>query len=139
MHYNFDQIVDRANTNCVKYDLRHNVFGNPDVLPMWVADMDFETPDFAREAVMKGRNIPYTAIISRIGLILAPSKDGCVGIINGRCLRNGCRSSPVWFAASTWPCWHLPAKGMKLSSNRQCILRFTMRSLNMAGSLFIIS
>ena len=53
MRYDFDKIVDRADTNCVKYDLRKAVFGNPDVLPMWVADMDFETPDFAREAVMK--------------------------------------------------------------------------------------
>ena len=53
MHYNFDKIVDRADTNCVKYDLRKAVFGNPDVLPMWVADMDFETPVFAREAVMQ--------------------------------------------------------------------------------------
>ena len=53
MHYNFDKIVDRADTNCVKYDLRKAVFGNPDVLPMWVADMDFETPEFAREAVMQ--------------------------------------------------------------------------------------
>ncbi|MCR4847516.1 MAG: PatB family C-S lyase [Bacteroidales bacterium] len=53
MRYDFDKIVDRADTNCVKYDLRKAVFGNPDVLPMWVADMDFETPDFARDAVMK--------------------------------------------------------------------------------------
>lgn len=52
MKYNFDRLIDRANTNCVKYDLREAVFGNPDVLPMWVADMDFETPDFAREAVL---------------------------------------------------------------------------------------
>ena len=53
MYYNFDKIVDRADTNCVKYDLRKAVFGNPDVLPMWVADMDFETPEFAREAVIQ--------------------------------------------------------------------------------------
>lgn len=52
MKYNFDKIIQRANTNCVKYDLRKAVFDNPDVLPMWVADMDFETPDFAREAVL---------------------------------------------------------------------------------------
>ena len=52
MKYNFDRVVCRENTNCVKYDLRKAVFGNPDVLPMWVADMDFETPDFAREAVL---------------------------------------------------------------------------------------
>ena len=38
MKYDFDKIINRADTNCVKYDLRKQVFGNPDVLPMWVAD-----------------------------------------------------------------------------------------------------
>ena len=52
MQYDFDKIIHRADTNCVKYDLRQQVFGNPDVLPMWVADMDFETPDFVRKAVI---------------------------------------------------------------------------------------
>ena len=58
MKYDFDKIIDRANTNCVKYDLRQAVFGNPDVLPMWVADMDFETPDFIRQAVIERANHP---------------------------------------------------------------------------------
>ena len=58
MKYDFDKIIDRANTNCVKYDLRQQVFGNPDVLPMWVADMDFETPDFIRKAVIKRAEHP---------------------------------------------------------------------------------
>ncbi|MBR4391957.1 MAG: PatB family C-S lyase [Bacteroidales bacterium] len=58
MKYNFDTTVNRENSNCVKYDLRKAVFGNPDVLPMWVADMDFETPDFAREAVMERAKHP---------------------------------------------------------------------------------
>ena len=58
MKYDFDKLIPRANTNCVKYDLRDVVFGNPDVLPMWVADMDFETPDFAREAVIKRAEHP---------------------------------------------------------------------------------
>ena len=58
MIYDFDKIIARANTNCVKYDLRNAVFGHPDVLPMWVADMDFETPDFAREAVIKRAEHP---------------------------------------------------------------------------------
>lgn len=52
MYYDFDKIIHRENTNCVKYDLRQMVFNNPKVLPMWVADMDFETPDFARNAVI---------------------------------------------------------------------------------------
>ena len=58
MRYNFDKIIDRSDTNSVKYDLRKVVFDNPDVLPMWVADMDFETPDFAREAVIKRAEHP---------------------------------------------------------------------------------
>ncbi|MCF6171728.1 MAG: PatB family C-S lyase [Bacteroidales bacterium] len=49
--YNFDKPVRRENTACVKYDLREPYFGKADVLPMWVADMDFETPDFVRKAV----------------------------------------------------------------------------------------
>ena len=58
MRYDFDKLINRENTNCVKYDLRKVVFGNPKVLPMWVADMDFETPDFAREAVIKRAEHP---------------------------------------------------------------------------------
>ena len=58
MQYNFDRMIQRADTNCVKYDLRKAVFGNPDVLPMWVADMDFETPDFVREAVIRRAEHP---------------------------------------------------------------------------------
>ncbi len=49
--YNFDQHVDREQTSCVKYDLRDKVFHQSDVIPMWVADMDFETPEFIRKAV----------------------------------------------------------------------------------------
>jgi cystathionine beta-lyase len=58
MKYDFDKIINRADTNCVKYDLRKLVFGNPDVLPMWVADMDFETPDFVRQAVIERAEHP---------------------------------------------------------------------------------
>ena len=53
MQYNFDEIIDRTNTGSVKYDYTEKVFGTNDVLPMWVADMDFKTPDFVVEAVKK--------------------------------------------------------------------------------------
>jgi cystathionine beta-lyase len=42
----------------VKYDLRKLIFGKSDVIPMWVADMDFETPDFIREAVLERASHP---------------------------------------------------------------------------------
>ncbi len=51
MMYNFDQIMDRHNTDCVKYDLRSEIFGNSNIIPMWVADMDFATPPFIIEAI----------------------------------------------------------------------------------------
>lgn len=53
MKYNFDELVDRTNTNCIKYDARKMFFGNEDLLPLWVADMDFRTPDFIVEAIKK--------------------------------------------------------------------------------------
>ncbi|MDR2387663.1 MAG: pyridoxal phosphate-dependent aminotransferase [Deltaproteobacteria bacterium] len=42
--YDFDQIVSRANTNCIKYDFALERGMPPGLLPMWVADMDFRTP-----------------------------------------------------------------------------------------------
>lgn len=51
MKYNFDEIIDRTNTACVKYDLRKLFFGNEEVIPMWVADMDYRTPDFILKAI----------------------------------------------------------------------------------------
>jgi cysteine-S-conjugate beta-lyase len=44
--WNFDEPSNREGTNCIKYDLREEIFGVKDVIPMWVADMDFKTPDF---------------------------------------------------------------------------------------------
>ena len=55
---NFDKIVDRKKTASVKYDLRKAYFGKADVLPMWVADMDFETPDFVRDAILERAKHP---------------------------------------------------------------------------------
>ena len=51
--YNFDELVLRDGTNSLKYDARERVFGKADVLPLWVADMDFKTPDFIIDALKK--------------------------------------------------------------------------------------
>jgi cysteine-S-conjugate beta-lyase len=56
--YDFDKIVDRSGTHTVKYDFRKQYFGSEDVIPMWVADMDFETPDFITDAVKKRAEHP---------------------------------------------------------------------------------
>ena len=51
--YNFDEIIPREGTNCIKYDAREWIFKTNDVLPLWVADMDFRTPDFIVDAIKK--------------------------------------------------------------------------------------
>ena len=43
MQYNFDQIVDRSSNRSAKYDEREKKFGTEDVIPLWIADMDFKT------------------------------------------------------------------------------------------------
>jgi len=53
MNYNFDEIIDRHNTDAIKIERCKALFGTEDVLPLWVADMDFRTPDFILEAVKK--------------------------------------------------------------------------------------
>ena len=42
MKYDFNEVVNRENTNCLQYDMREKYFGAEDVIPMWVADMDFK-------------------------------------------------------------------------------------------------
>ncbi len=51
--YNFDEVIDRDNTNSVKYDFmaEHNM--PADVMPFWVADMDFRTPPAVSEALIE--------------------------------------------------------------------------------------
>ncbi len=51
--YNFDEIIDRHGTDCIKVDHLEERFGNADLIPLWVADMDFRTPDFIVEALKK--------------------------------------------------------------------------------------
>lgn len=51
MNYNFDEIIDRRGTDSVKWDAVGERFGRNDLLPLWVADMDFRTPPFIIEAL----------------------------------------------------------------------------------------
>jgi cystathionine beta-lyase len=53
MKFNFDEIVGRYNTNCIKYDFARER-GKPEgLIPLWVADMDFRTPPCVTEALVK--------------------------------------------------------------------------------------
>ena len=55
MKYNFDEIIDRTNYHSVKWDELKIKFGDipEDVLPMWIADMEFRSPQPVIEAIKK--------------------------------------------------------------------------------------
>lgn len=48
----FDEVIDRRNTYSLKWDYSEEIFGKRDILPMWVADMDFKSPTPIKEAVI---------------------------------------------------------------------------------------
>ncbi|MEX5285019.1 pyridoxal phosphate-dependent aminotransferase [Selenomonas sputigena] len=50
-HFDFDEIIDRRHTNSLKYDFAAERGYPEDVLPFWVADMDFRAPQAVREAI----------------------------------------------------------------------------------------
>lgn len=53
MAYDFDEIIERKGTGCVKWDKTPK-----GLIPLWVADMDFKTPDFIIEAIRKRLECP---------------------------------------------------------------------------------
>ncbi len=58
LNYSFDTSSEREGTNAEKYVLREKLFGTQDVLPVWVADMDIDTPQCVLDAVKKRLNHP---------------------------------------------------------------------------------
>lgn len=51
--FDFDTVIERKNTTSVKWEQVKQVFGEEGVLPMWVADMDFNPPHEVAEAIKK--------------------------------------------------------------------------------------
>lgn len=56
--YNFDEIIDRRGTRCYNVDTLKQNFGRDDLISLWVADMDFRTPDFILNALRKRLDHP---------------------------------------------------------------------------------
>jgi len=53
MQYNFDEIIDRARTDSVKLEKLKSLFGQDDLIPLWVADTDFKSPPAIIEALQR--------------------------------------------------------------------------------------
>lgn len=73
MKYNFDKVIDRKGTGSWKWDTAKLIFGSDDVLPMWVADMDFPVAKPIINALKKridhgilGYTMPWDSLISAV-------------------------------------------------------------------------
>ncbi len=93
MKYNFDTFIDRKTTDCEKYSNNLSVFGTNDILPLWIADMDFASADFIVDAITER------------------AKHGVYGY--------ACRCESFWKAAQFWienqSGWKVDAKWMHFS------------------------
>jgi cystathionine beta-lyase len=58
MRYDFDKIVSRKGTHSVKFDARKHYFGTDDLIPIWVADMDFPVPVEVTKALKQRADHP---------------------------------------------------------------------------------
>ncbi len=91
--WNFDKTLNREGTNCIKYDLREDTFGRKDVIPMWVADMDFNTPDFIVNALQERLGHPIYGYTSR-------SKEYYSSIIEWHFKRHNWKMEREWISFS---------------------------------------
>lgn len=110
MKYSFDEVIDRTGTAAVKIDGMKEVWGRTDLLPLWVADMDFATPPFILEAIRRRCEHPilgytekpesyYQAIIGwvkrRYGMEVSKEQLNYVpGIVPGLGMALNCFTAP---------------------------------------------
>lgn len=87
--YDFDKVIDRRATGAVKYDGLEEHFGRTDLLPLWVADLDFETPPFVVGALRRRLEHPL------LGYTVEPA-DYRPAIIDWVRARHGWELRPEW-------------------------------------------
>lgn len=65
MKYDFDKIIDRSGSGDLKHEVLKARYGRDNLIPLWVADMDFETPSFILDAIKKTSATPYCGLYCR--------------------------------------------------------------------------
>lgn len=65
MRYDFDKRVERRGTDAEKYVAMKSIWGRDDLMPMWIADMDIETPDFIRDELVECLRNPVLGYTSK--------------------------------------------------------------------------
>lgn len=89
MKYDFDEVVERRGTGCLKYDFAKERGKKEDVLPLWVADMDFKTVPAVTKDCRKQWNMGFMGTVTVRKIILQQCQDGTVIILTGTQSRNG--------------------------------------------------
>lgn len=89
MSFDFDTLHDRAGTHSVKYALRRARFGREDVLPLWVADMDFAAPACVQRALAERIAHPI------YGYTVTPAA-AVEAIADWQLVRHGWQVEPDW-------------------------------------------
>lgn len=104
--YDFDKIIDRRGSGDLKHEVLEERYGRGDLLPLWVADMDFATPPFIVEALKKRLEHPI------FGYTVIPA-DFWPTVISWIRQRHG------WEVKQEWLCY-IPGivKGIGLAINR---------------------
>ncbi|MDQ6421541.1 MalY/PatB family protein [Paenibacillus sp. LHD-117] len=89
MTANFDQLIDRRNTRSYKWDQSEQLFGSNDILPLWVADMDFPSPPAVQEVLKKRAEIGAYGYAIR-------TNEYTDSIVNWFKRRHGWEIQPTW-------------------------------------------
>jgi cystathionine beta-lyase len=59
LHYDLDKVYNRRNTDSLKWDYMEPIIGRDDIIPLWVADMDFPVADPIKEAIKARAEHPF--------------------------------------------------------------------------------
>ena len=65
MKYDFDRVIDRSNTGAIKVERMKELYHRDDILPMWIADMDFAAPDYILNALKQRLDHPIIGYTQR--------------------------------------------------------------------------
>lgn len=89
--YNFDEIIDRSGSGDLKHEALLSRWGRNDLLPLWVADMDFATPDFVVDVLKTRLSHPI------FGYTIEPA-DYRPTIIDWNESHHGWKIKPEWIS-----------------------------------------
>jgi len=89
MKYDFDKVVNRKDTDSMKWDTVHSLFGDNDILPMWVADMDFPSAKPITDAIIKRAE-------HQIFGYTIPGESVTTAVVDRMQLKYGWRINPEW-------------------------------------------